>query len=61
MGTKEGAAKALAKTLAKNPNHLREIQSKGGKSVKKENRTFSRDRELARRAGQKSGEVRRNK
>ena len=61
MGTREGAAKALAKALAKNPNHLREIQSKGGKAVKKEDRPFSRDRELARRAGQRSGQVRRKK
>lgn len=61
MGTREGAAKALAKALAKNPNHMRDIQSKGGKSVKKENRAFSRNPELARIAGQKSGVSRRNK
>lgn len=50
MGTKEGAAKALAKALEKNPNHMSLIQSKGGKSVKKENRAFYKDRDLAKRA-----------
>jgi general stress protein YciG len=57
MGSKEGAAKSLAKALAKNPNHLKEIQSKGGKSVKRENRAFFRNRELAKIAGSKGGKV----
>jgi len=30
-GTKAGSAKTVAKILAKNPNHFKEIGSKGGK------------------------------
>lgn len=37
------------------PERRREIASKGGKSVKSENRTFSRDRSLAGKAGRKVG------
>jgi len=31
-GTKEGAAKSVAKILAKNPNHFKEAGSIGGKN-----------------------------
>lgn len=51
MGSAKGAAKALKIALLKNPNHLKEIQSKGGKAVKKQNRAFFKDRKLAARAG----------
>lgn len=37
------------------PERRREIASKGGKSVKPENRSFSLDRGLAARAGRKGG------
>ena len=37
------------------PERRREIASKGGKSVKPENRAYSRDKGLASRAGRKGG------
>lgn len=37
------------------PERRREIASKGGSSVKPENRAYSRDKELAARAGRKGG------
>lgn len=37
------------------PERLKEVSSKGGSSVKPENRAFSRDGELAARAGQMGG------
>lgn len=37
------------------PERRREIASKGGSSVKPENRSFSKDRNLAARAGRKGG------
>lgn len=37
------------------PERRREIASKGGKSVKPENRAYSRDKDLASRAGRKGG------
>lgn len=37
------------------PEKQKEIASKGGKAVKPENRTFSRDKELARTAGRRGG------
>lgn len=39
------------------PERQREIASKGGKSVPAEKRSFSQDRNLAARAGQKGGSV----
>ena len=39
------------------PERRREIASKGGKSVKPENRAYSRDKDLAARAGRKGGLV----
>jgi len=40
---------------AMDPARRREIASKGGQSVKAENRSFSKDRELAATAGKKGG------
>jgi len=37
------------------PERRKEIASKGGKAVKAENRSFSRDKALARNAGKKGG------
>lgn len=54
MGSKEGAAKARAK---RDPNMLKVYASKGGKSVKKENRHFYRNRDQAKIAGRKGGEI----
>lgn len=59
-GTKEGAAKSVAKILAKNPNHFREIAYKSqAKWVEngKAPRGFAYDPELARTAGSKGGKV----
>ena len=39
------------------PEKRREIASKGGKSVKSENRTFSKNQNLAKRAGAKGGKL----
>lgn len=38
------------------PERVREIASKGGKSIPAEKRSFSRDRELAARADRKGGQ-----
>lgn len=43
---------------ALSPERRREIASKGGKSVEPQERAFSRNPELARRAGQIGGEAR---
>ena len=40
---------------AMEPERRKEIASKGGRSVKAENRSFSKDRELAATAGKKGG------
>lgn len=61
MGTAEGAAKARKKALAKNPNHLKDMQSKGGKNTPKEKRAFFMNPELARKAGINSGISRQKK
>lgn len=37
------------------PERRREIASKGGKSVKPENRAYARDKDLASRSGRKGG------
>lgn len=37
------------------PERRREVASKGGRAVKAENRSFSRDKTLARNAGKKGG------
>jgi len=37
------------------PERRREVASKGGKAVKPQNRSFSRDKDLAREAGKKGG------
>lgn len=42
---------------AMTPERRREISRKGGASVKPENRSFSKSRDLAARAGQKGGEA----
>src|SRR3972149_764233 len=39
------------------PARQREIASMGGKSIPPENRSYSKDRELAQRAGKKGGSV----
>ena len=43
------------------PEKRREIARKGGASVAPENRSYSRDRELAASAGRKGGEVTKTK
>ena len=37
------------------PERRKELATKGGKAIKPENRAFSRDRELAAKAGRKGG------
>lgn len=49
------AAKQRRGFAAMDPDRRREIASKGGRSVKAENRSFSKDRELAATAGKKGG------
>lgn len=39
------------------PERRREISAKGGRSIPDEKRSFSKDRELAKRAGAKGGSV----
>lgn len=43
------------------PERLKEIASKGGKSVKPENRTYYRDTDYAQECGRKGGLVKKNK
>lgn len=53
MPTKDGKSRRGFASMS--PERRREIASKGGKSVAPENRSFSKDRSLAARAGRKGG------
>ena len=53
MATKDGKSRRGFASMS--PEKRREIASKGGKSVAPENRSFSKDRSLAARAGRKGG------
>lgn len=53
MATKDGKSRRGFASMS--PEKRREIASKGGKSVSPENRSFSKDRTLAARAGRKGG------
>lgn len=53
MTTKDGKSRRGFASMT--PERRREIASKGGKSVAPENRSFSKDRTLAARAGKKGG------
>lgn len=58
-GTKEGGQKAAAKNLAKNPDFFKEIGSIGGS--RGTTGGFYANRELAREAGRKGGQISRRK
>jgi general stress protein YciG len=59
-GTKIGAAKAISKILAKDPDHFRKIGAIGGSrtGIKK---GFALNRERARTAGAKGGRISRRR
>lgn len=57
MNTPEGAKKAVAKILAKNPNFFKEIGRKGGSVVTEKPKGFAADPERARWAGSKGGKI----
>lgn len=54
---KDGSVRKPQGFAAINSERRRELQSKGGKSVKPENRAYSRNAALAASAGAKGGEV----
>lgn len=54
---KDGTPRKPQGFAAINPERQRELQSKGGRSVKSENRAYSRNAELAASAGAKGGSV----
>ena len=58
-GTREGGLKAAAKNLAKDPNFYKRIGSEGGK--KGTTGGFYANRELAREAGRKGGQISRRR
>jgi hypothetical protein len=55
MSTEAQTTKQRRGFAAMDPARRREIASKGGQSVKAENRSFSKNRELAATAGKKGG------
>lgn len=57
MADEESKAKKKRGFGSMSPEKQREIASKGGKSVPKESRSFSRDRTLAANAGRKGGQA----
>jgi general stress protein YciG len=57
MDQNENIAKPKRGFAAMSPERQREIARKGGESVPPENRSFSRNRELAATAGRKGGEA----
>lgn len=58
-GTRDGAQKAVAKILARDPNFFAKIGSKGGKNGRTGG--FAANPELARIAGAKGGRISRRK
>jgi uncharacterized protein len=57
MDQNENMSKPKRGFAAMSPERQREIARKGGESVPAENRSFSRNRELAATAGRKGGEA----